>query len=112
MLSYLRCALVPMLVVGLLFAAEWAAAASPEVKDGAGFFSADVVKKANEQIKEIKEHHQKDMMIETVTAAPKEAQELRGDARNKFFEEWAAKQAKAANVNDIYIVMTKQPSHL
>src|SRR5438034_7623536 len=44
----------------------------PRVEDDAGFFSADAVTKANATIKQIKQDHNIDVMIETFAQIPSE----------------------------------------
>src|SRR5438045_1397751 len=75
------------------------AALVSEVKDDAGFFSADAIKKANAEIKAIKEQLKKDLVIETYKELPadkKQAYEkVAKDSKERahFFEEWGRERA-------------------
>lgn len=103
-------------LLGWLTLAEPAAALSPEVKDGAGFFKPETVRKANETIKAIKQQYRKDLVIETFAHVPagreKEAVGPDGEARQPFFRDWAVQRARAGGVDGIYILICKEPSYL
>src|SRR5262249_335014 len=94
------------------------AALVSEVKDDGGFFSADAIKKANREIKDIKDQTKHDLVMETYKeiAADKKASFEKvandRDKRGHFFEEWARERARALEVNGVYIVVFRNPSHL
>src|SRR5262245_15155513 len=100
----------------LVVAAARAAAVAPEVKDEGKFFSADAVKKANEQIREIAHKHERDLLIETFAAVPAEqADKVKGmsrEERGKFFDTWARERAERAVVNGVYILICKEPTYI
>lgn len=106
---------VRMLWIGLLFSPlAWGRTA--EVRDGAGFFSAETVNKANAVIQEIKERFGKDLLIETVKTVPEgkeqEARNTDPNVRRRFFSEWARERARQARVNGVYVLICRQPGHL
>lgn len=100
-------------LAGWLAAAGPAGAVSPEVKDQANFFSADAVKRANEVIKEIRQRHKKDLLVETHLKPP-EGREPGADAkaRERFFTDWAVDRARTAGVDGVYVLICKEPSYL
>jgi uncharacterized protein len=112
-----RWILSALVLVGLLSATGVALAALvSEVKDEAGFFSADAIKKANREIKNIKDSFKKDLVIETMKGIPAdkkgEYEKAEKVDRAKFFDQWAHDRAKALEVNGVYVVIIKDPPHL
>src|SRR6516162_8144247 len=103
-------------VLGALTFAGRAAAVAPEIKDDGKFFSAEAVKKANKQIREIARKYDRDLLIETVAAVPgDQAERVKGmsaQERSKFFYNWASDRAEAAVVHGVYILICKEPSRL
>jgi uncharacterized membrane protein YgcG len=93
-----------------------ASAATPEVKDAAGFFSADAVQKANALVQAIKKQSGKDVVIETFPSVPAErAADVKGmdrAARNRFFEDWAKQRMREAQGSDIYVLICRTPGHI
>jgi uncharacterized membrane protein YgcG len=107
------------LILGLvliLVGSNRALAVAPEVKDEAKFFSADTVKKANHEIREIARKFDKDFLIETVSTVPADQAErvkmMSAEDRERFFENWANDRAEAAVVNGMYLLVCKDPAHL
>jgi hypothetical protein len=111
MSAAIRWSLLPALVAGWLIAASPASAAVlARVKDEAGFFSPDAIKKANEIIREIKNNWEKDLLIETFPKIPAEKEEEYTKlGKEKFFKKWAIDQAKASEVRGLYILICKDP---
>src|SRR5262249_33410274 len=116
MLFSLRWAFIPALIAGWFLAAEAAWAITPQVNDQAGMFSKAAVTTANDEIKEIKRHYKKDLVIETYDTLPgkkgEQAQKLEGAARTKLFEEWVAQRADELNVDGIYVVICRKPTQI
>jgi uncharacterized protein len=116
MLHSLRWTVVPALVLGWLAAVGPAAAVTPEVKDEAGLFKAETVKKANAAVREIKNRYHKDLLIETFQTVPadkvEEVKKMDRAARDQFFEEWMRERARAAEVDGIYVLITREPGHV
>src|SRR5690348_3712705 len=110
-----RVAPVLAVVVGLLGTGPVQAVA-PTIHDGGEFFSADAVKKANEQIRELYRKYERDLLIETYKTLPAaDAEKLKGmspQEREKFYEKWAKERHEALAVHGIYILVTRQPSFL
>ena len=107
------------LFVAVASALAWTgrtAAVAPTVHDGGEFFSADAVKKANEQIRELYRKYQRDLLVETFKSPPADMVEkvknMSTEDRNKFYEKWAKDRCEAEAVNGIYILITKEPPHL
>jgi S1-C subfamily serine protease len=88
------------------------------VKDGGKFFSDDAVKKSNEGIKEIEKKYERDLLIETFATVPggeAEAAKVKAmsrDDRAAYFRKWARERLKEEQVNGVYILACKEPSHL
>jgi uncharacterized membrane protein YgcG len=113
--SVRRAGMTLLLAAGLLGAGVASAALLlvSEVKDEGGFFKPEAISKANKLIRDIKNQHKKDLVIETykgVSEKRKDDLEKLGKAR--FFEEWARNRARALEVNGIYILICKEPPHL
>lgn len=104
-------------LAAVLFASPVPAwALTPAVHDDAGFFSADAVTKADANIKDIKERHHKDLLIETFPTPPADKEEeAKGDdgkANPSFFAAWALQRARAQHVNGIYVLICKDPPYI
>src|SRR4051812_36927347 len=85
----------------------------PRVEDDAGFFSTDAVGKANQVIKQIKQDHGEDVMIETFAQiTPDLRAQYDPSKRNQFMESWAVKRAEALKVRGVYTLICRDPSAL
>jgi hypothetical protein len=107
--------LVPAISI-LAVSARPAFAQTPvEVKDQAGLFKPEAVKKANEAIRELEKKGFL-LAIETYPAIPKEMidrfKALDTKAKNEFFAEWGLKRAKELGGKTIHILLTNDPKHL
>jgi hypothetical protein len=104
-----------VLVVVLAFAGRTLAVA-PEIKDGGKFFSAEAIKKANKEIREIAKKYDRDLLMETFATIPGEqAERVKGmsqEERAKFFRNWATDRAEAAVVHGVYILVCREPPFL
>lgn len=107
---------VALSLTWLALSSGTAGAVAPVIHDAGEFFSADVVKKANEQIRELFRMHQRDLLVETFKAPPdadaEKVKNMSREEREKFYEKWAKERAEAAAVRGVYILITKQPSFL
>ena len=119
MLSRIRPSPLSVAFIALLFASAPAhALLTGEVRDQAGLFTADTVKQANEIIRAIKHDHNQDVLIETYPGIPKDREaaweKVRGDKekRAEFFAQWGRERFKTAEVNGLYILITKEPGHV
>lgn len=103
-------------VISCAFLASSAAAVAPEIKDDAKFFSAETVKKANEQIKDIARKHGFDLLVETFDTVPGDqaakVKALEPDERTKFFQNWAKDRINHHVVNGVYVLICRQPPHI
>ena len=92
-----RWAAIPAIVAGWLMIAgsAWAA---PDVKDEAGFFSGETLKKANAMLQEIDHKHKRDLVIHTFKSVPAGMEEKAASkdesVKAKFYEEWARELAR------------------
>jgi hypothetical protein len=115
MRPFLRWTIIPTLLVGLLATTALAAIVA-EVRDEAGFFSADAVRRANEVIDDIHRDFKKDLLIETFKTVPAdkadEFKKLDKGAHAKFYNDWAIQRARTAKVNGVYVLIVKDPGHL
>src|SRR5262249_48668481 len=114
-----RWILSALALAGLVAVAGVAVAALvSEVKDDGGFFTAEAIKKANREIKAIKEQLKHDLVIETFkeVQADKKAdfEKIAKDTKEKarFFDEWAHQRFRELDVNGIYIMICKNPTFL
>jgi WD40 repeat protein len=89
-----------------------------KVKDDGQLFGAEVIKKANEMIREIAAKFKKDLVIETFVRVPGDADELdRAKKMSKqerlaYFHKWAQKRVEATRVNGIYVLVCKNPVYI
>jgi uncharacterized membrane protein YgcG len=103
-------------LVALGIAYPLAAQAPGEVKDQAGFFKLETIKKANEAIEALNKKGIR-LAVETYPTVPKESiekvKEMDTKDREKFFQDWALKhRVKELGENTILILMTNEPKHL
>ena len=103
-------------VAALLLGASTAHAEMGGIRDNGAFFSASAKTEAQRNIGEIGKRFSKDVVIETFSEIPQDlkagADLTSKTAMNRFYEEWAVKQAKQQRVNGIYILLVKAPPHL
>src|SRR5437879_3771808 len=92
MANLARWTIIPALVSGWFAAAAPAPAASAGGHDHGTFFSKDVIRKADEQIREIHDRSHKDLDITTFPGIPadkkKQFEAAGKENRNRFFAEW------------------------
>jgi uncharacterized protein len=119
MFSYRRLSRLALVAAaGLLAVAPAFAALTAEVHDAAGMFKPETVKEANAVVRAIKHDHGQDLLVETYTGIPadrkSEYEKVKDDKekRKHFFAEWARARFKAAEVNGVYILITKDPGYL
>ena len=84
--------------------------------DGGGFFSDPAKAEANRQLLDLGARFKKEVVIETfkgIPAAVSQGVNLQDRAAvNRMFEMWTLEQARQQRVNGIYILLSKEPSHL
>jgi uncharacterized membrane protein YgcG len=110
-----RLVLNSVLPIALAFASH-ALAVTPEIRDEGKFFSAEAIKKANREIREIAKKYDRDLLIETFATIPGEQAErvkkMSPEERAKFFRNWATDRAEAAVVHGVYILVCREPAFL
>ena len=83
------------------------------VWDGAGLFKPETIRKANEQIEQIRRRFHTELLIETVKPlSAEQTKQLKGMdsvARGRFFADLAQKQAREAGAKGIYVWISKSP---
>ncbi len=91
-----------------------AGAATPEVRDEAGFFKPETIAAANKIISGIKSEDNKDLLIETFLQVPEGKKVDAGDATAvaRFFTEWADQRATDAGVKGVYVLICKRPPYI
>ncbi len=102
--------------VALVLGAPAARAATGGIQDGGAFFSEQAKAEATRVISDVQRTVKKDIVIETFAEIPA-AMKLGSDlsdkaAANRFFVQWAEKQARLQSVNGVYVLLVKQPAHL
>lgn len=105
-----------ILAVPLLLAGTLAQGASTGIRDEAGFFSESAKSAATRMISEIATSQKRDLVIETYREIPAEARkgvDLKDKgAVKRVFETWSVDRARELGVQGIYVVLTREPSHL
>src|SRR5688500_3175352 len=88
-------------------------ASAAGVFDEAGFFSPDAVAKANQAIQAARSKHNKDLRIETYAQIPADRASRYAPAeRERFYSQWADERGKAAGVDGVMVIATRDPSYL
>jgi uncharacterized membrane protein YgcG len=99
--------------MGVLAGAGTARAGEHEVRDDAGLFRPGFVKLADEVLDDIHARTNKDLMIQTFPTIP---EEMRATAQQQdkqgFYDHWVISEARAHNVNGVFILITKDPPHI
>jgi uncharacterized membrane protein YgcG len=103
--------------VAFLLALTWSTGAAPvakaDVRDGAGFFKAETISKANTMIEQMRKKYHKDLIVDTLATAPKdkenEAASKDEEVKSRFHTDFAAERAGSIGDNGIYLLITKSP---
>jgi uncharacterized membrane protein YgcG len=112
-----------ILVTGLgWFAAAGTAMAASAIKDESHIFSPQAREQAARDIEEISRLYHKDVFIEFLPSVPegnwwnrfKKWMLYSKDpkSRQRFYEDWAKRSARAAGPNSIYVLIVKEPAPL
>lgn len=87
--------------------------ANVEIKDEAGFFSADAVRKAIQEIVAIEQRCGRDFIVETFKEIPAgRKKDASTDKRAQLFADWARERTGERKVDGVYILVCKDPAHL
>jgi uncharacterized membrane protein YgcG len=88
--------------------------ASPNgVHDEAKLFQPDAVRQAEDVIRQIKQDHKRDLLIETypkIAGAPEGPGEEQ--ARNRFYTDWIRQRGQALQVRGMMVLIVMNPPHL
>jgi uncharacterized membrane protein YgcG len=88
-------------------------AASPEVSDGGGFFTAAAVHDADGVIQQIKQKHNRDLMVETFAEIPTDRRsQYSADQKDQFFDQWTLDRGRELKLTGVYVLICRDPSHL
>ncbi|MBV9124635.1 MAG: TPM domain-containing protein [Planctomycetes bacterium] len=115
MLPLQRRFLVPLL--GAVFlAAGRADAVAPQIHDDGKYFSAEALKKANEEIKDISRKYHMDLLVETLATVPGgQADRVRAMSaadRAEFFRRLAVERSQDAVVHGVYVLICRDPRYI
>lgn len=104
------------LVVALLLGTSLSRAERGVILDNGAFFSDSAKAEASRQLLDVGLRFKKEVVIETFKGVPDEVSKgvnLQDRAAvNRMFEQWTLRQARQQRVNGIYILLSKEPSHL
>jgi len=103
--------------IGVLFCGVATSSAQRgEIRDNGAFFSDTAKAEAGRQMAEIGARFKREVVVETFKSVPddlKQGVNLQDRAaQNRLFEQWALRQARDLKVNGVYILISKEPSHL
>jgi uncharacterized membrane protein YgcG len=116
MSSRQRCSVLSSATMIMLIFTGRALAVAPEIRDDGKFFSADAIRKANKEIREIAKKYDRDLLIETVPTIPGDQAErvkaMPREERARFFRNWATDRADVAVVHGVYLLVCKEPAFL
>ena len=87
------------------------------ISDEAKMFTKDTLDKADLKVQQIKRDYNKDVFVETLPklppAAMKSYDSAKGDKeKTKFWRDFAGKRYADEGVSGVYVLITKEPSHL
>jgi len=83
------------------------------VRDEAKLFQPDAIRQAEDVIRQIKQDHKRDLLIETypkIAGAPEGPGEEQ--ARNRFYTDWIIKRGQALQVRGMMVLIVMEPPHL
>lgn len=84
-----------------------------QVRDQAGFFTPNAVERADQLISQIRQQTRHDIIVDTLPALSAEQQaQLQSVGKERFFEELTNQRAKQSGVTGVYVLITRDPSHL
>jgi len=83
------------------------------VHDEAKLFQPEAIREAEDVIRQIKQDHLRDLLIETyptIAGAPKGPGEE--EARNRFFTDWIRQRGQALGIRGMMVLIVMDPPHL
>ncbi|HOJ53497.1 MAG TPA: TPM domain-containing protein [Phycisphaerae bacterium] len=103
----------PAILIALLLPSAAALALQPRVKDDAGFFKPETVRRADQHINRIKQEYGRDFIVETFPEIPASLRdELARMSREQFYQRWAGERVKKLDLSGVYVLIVKNPEHL
>jgi len=100
-------------MTALLLVPTRAPAADPQVRDDAGFFDAATIGKADAVIRQIKQDHGKDLVVETFPSIPPGlSSQYDPQHKDAFFAEWAKQRATDLKLNGVEVLICKEPGRI
>lgn len=86
-------------------------ASDPTIVDNAKLFNAETLKKANDQLIQLKKATNKTVVIETYNGVPVDRRTAFRSNRAQFYDRWAAERGKAINLQNgtLFLVCIEQP---
>ena len=104
------------IAIALLLGTSLSRAERGIILDNGAFFSDSAKAEANRQLLDVGLRFKKEVVIETFKTIPDDVTKgvnLQDRAAvNRMFEQWTIRQARQQRVNGIYILLSKEPSHL
>lgn len=104
------------MAIALLLGTSLSRAERGVILDNAAFFSDSAKAEASRQLLDVGLRYKKEVVIETFKGIPDDVSKgvnLQDRAAvNRMFEQWTLRQARQQRVNGIYILLSKEPSHL
>jgi len=86
------------------------------IKDEAHLFSAETIKKATEELRDISKRFERDVVVETYPRVPagdvNKVRDMNREERNKYFRDWASQRLRSEAINGALILICKEPTHL
>jgi uncharacterized membrane protein YgcG len=110
-----RSVAVSVMIMALAVATRTAAIA-PEVRDQGMFFTADTIKQANEEIRDLMRKYERDLLVETFVTVPENQKEkvrkMSREEKHEFFRSWANERVQTNVVNGVYILVCADPTYV
>ena len=84
-----------------------------QIDDAAKFFSAEAVSEANDIVRAIESLYERDVRVETYDEVPDALKDdLARDGREKFYDDWLNRRAKALGVRGVFVLITRTPGRV
>jgi len=84
-----------------------------EVKDDTALFTTSALQQADQITRQFKQKYGKEMLVEVFAEIPAELRsQYSPDRKNQFFSNWMKRRFQDLKVDGIYILITRNPSHI
>lgn len=98
--------LVPLLLITVRISAG-------EIRDDGNFFSPEQIQRAATQLSSMEQKYGLGVDIETYKTVPADENDRYVQlGKNEFFHQWMQQRAKAKNTSGVFILISRDPSHL